>query len=712
MTVYTTLDRTDSAVDVGLEFLRNVGINWSPRPDEEEVERELAHMKLLLGERQIEELVDLPLMKDPERLLTVEVLADFLAPATFTNNNLFYLAVLRTTNLSLEHGNCDASACAYALMNIIVGRDDAGRDAGLRFGQLGCDLVDERGLDRFKAKVYVYFATFVLFRTKHLRQCRALLKRAVDAATDTGDLTYKAYGLRSLISNMMSSGEPLAEVEQEAYATLQFMRESHFGLAADSLMAKMILIRKLRGQGLEEGLFAGDRDESEFALRLGRGSARLTLAAARYHICKLQEHYFERDFSAALVAAAQARRGRLVDIALSRDCRFPLFQRSGACCFLRGEVRRAASAHSGVDRRASSTDRTMGGRVPREPCASRGPDRCRNCAAGWKGRRSDATVRERDPRGERISLRAKRSDCLRTRRGVLPGARRQCRSATAIYRTLAPATNVGEPWSKSARSTTVIPILPKDARPASRRNSSSQELDLAAVLKTSQAVSGEIVLDRLIEKLMVIAIEHAGADRGLLIFSDGDGLRIQAEAAAAQSGIQVELQDTRVSPAALCEPILRYVVRTRESVILDDAPVSSRFSDDEYIRINRVRSILCLPLIRQSRLAGALYLENRLTSHVFTPERIVVLRALASQAAISLQNARLYSDLEVAQANLQASHDRMQMLASVVENSSDFIGYKPERACRRLHKRWRTPHDRRRSRCGCFRISNQRLEAG
>ncbi len=209
-------------------------------------------------------------------------------------------------------------------------------------------------------------------------------------------------------------------------------------------------------------------------------------------------------------------------------------------------------------------------------------------------------------------------------------------------------------------------------------DSSSQELDLATVLKTSQAVSGEIVLDRLIEKLMVIAIENAGADRGLLIFSEGDELRIQAEAVVAQSGIQVGLQNTRVSPAVLCEPILRYVVRTRESVILDDVPGSGRFSDDAYVSTNRVRSILCLPLVRQSRLAGALYLENRLTSHVFTPERIAVLRALASQAAISLQNARLYSDLEVAQVNLQASLDRMQMLASVVENSSDFIGYKPE----------------------------------
>ncbi|OSI67416.1 hypothetical protein BSZ21_17670 [Bradyrhizobium canariense] len=677
MTLYTTLDRTDTAVEVGLEFLRHVGITWSPRPDEEDVQRELAQMKLLLRERQIGELVDLPLMKDPERLLTVDVLADFLAPATFTNNNLFYLAVLRTTNLSLEHGNCDASACAYALMNIIVRRSDAGPDAGLRFGLLGCELVDARGLDRFKAKVYVYFATFVLFRTKHLRQCRALLKRAVDAATDAGDLTYKAYGLRSLISNMMSSGEPLAEVEQEAYATLQFMRESRFGLAADSLVAKMILIRKLRGRGLEEGLFAGDRDETEFALRLGRGSARLTLAAARYHICKLQAHYFERDLSGAVDAAAQAREVVWSTLHYLEIVDFHFF----------GALVLAASCEGKSD---ETRRRVLASIEEHRQQIARWAEECPENHAH----------REALISAEIARLDGRDADAMRLYENAILGARKElfvqneaiaseltaefyrARGANAAARGyLQNARSCYERWGAVVKVRQIDeghPDLAEGRSAGAPTDPSSQELDLAAVLKSSQAVSGEIVLDRLIEKLMVIAIEHAGADRGLLIFSDSNELRIQAEAVAAQSGIQVGLQDTRVSPVALCEPILRYVVRTRESVILDDAPGSSRFSDDEYIRTNRVRSILCLPLIRQSRLAGALYLENRLTSHVFTPERIVVLRALASQAAISLQNARLYSDLEVAQANLQASHDRMQMLASVVENSSDFIGYKPE----------------------------------
>lgn len=678
MTLYTTLDRTDTAVEVGLEFLRHVGIAWSPRPDGDDVQRELAHMRLLLGARQIGELIDLPLMEDTERLLTVNVLADFLAPATFTNNNLFYLAVLRSTNLSLQYGNCDASACAYALMNIIVGRDDAGRDAGLRFGQLGCDLVDERRLDRFRAKVYVYFATFVLFRTKHLRQSRALLKRAVDVATDSGDLTYKAYGLRSLISNMMSSGDRLPEIEQEAYAALQFMRESRFGLAADSLVAKMILIRKLRGQGMESGLFDGDRDETEFALRLGRGSARLTLARARYHICSLQAHYFERDLSAALAAADQARKVAWATLHYLEIVDFHFFTALvlAASCAGKSEERRwqiLASIEEHRQHIAQWAKECPENHVHREALIAaeiarlggRDADAMRLYENAILGARNELFVQNE---GIASELAAE----FYFSRGANAAARSYLQNARSCY----------ERWGAVAKLRQIderYPDLGEARQVGVQTEPGSHELDLSAVLKASQAVSGEIVLDRLIEKLMVIAIEHAGADRGLLILSDDDQLRIQAEAVAAGSGIDVRLLDSRVSPAELCEPILRYVVRTHESVILDDGPGASSFSNDEYLRLNRVRSVLCLPLIRQSRLAGALYLENRLTSHAFTPERIVILRALASQAAISLQNARLYSDLEVAQTNLQASYDRMQMLASVVENSSDFIGYKPER---------------------------------
>ncbi|MDB5575791.1 MAG: multi-sensor signal transduction multi-kinase, partial [Bradyrhizobium sp.] len=195
---------------------------------------------------------------------------------------------------------------------------------------------------------------------------------------------------------------------------------------------------------------------------------------------------------------------------------------------------------------------------------------------------------------------------------------------------------------------------PVSASPTATIGAPVGQLDVGTVLKASQAVSSEIVLGELIKTLLRIAIEHAGAERGLLILFPGAEPRIAAEATTGRGQVEVTLRETvAVSPAELPETLLHTVIRTRQSVILDDASVQNPFSADEYLCQTHVRSVLCLPLVKQAKLIGALYLENNLASHVFTPTRISVLELLASQAAISLENARLYSDLQERQARIR-----------------------------------------------------------
>jgi PAS domain S-box-containing protein len=180
-----------------------------------------------------------------------------------------------------------------------------------------------------------------------------------------------------------------------------------------------------------------------------------------------------------------------------------------------------------------------------------------------------------------------------------------------------------------------------------------QQLDVASIVKATQAVSSEIVLPKLIERLMTIALENAGADRGLLILPAEDNFSIQAEAQAANDRVEVVLCQKPISGISCPESLVRYVIRTHESVILDDASTPNLFSEDDYLSARQIRSILCLPLIKQGRLTGLLYLENALTSHAFTPDRIAVLDLLAAQAAISLENTRLYSDLQQREAKVR-----------------------------------------------------------
>jgi PAS domain S-box-containing protein len=194
---------------------------------------------------------------------------------------------------------------------------------------------------------------------------------------------------------------------------------------------------------------------------------------------------------------------------------------------------------------------------------------------------------------------------------------------------------------------------PVPASPTTTIGTPTEQLDVGTVLKAAQAVSGEIVLGKLIEALMRITLEHAGAERGLLILFQGDEPWIAAEATTGRGQVEVTLRQTAASPAELPESVLHTVIRTRESVILDDASAQNPFSADEYICRKHARSVLCLPLVKQAKLIGVLYLENKLASHVFTPERISVLELLASQAAISLENARLYDDLREREARIR-----------------------------------------------------------
>ncbi len=192
----------------------------------------------------------------------------------------------------------------------------------------------------------------------------------------------------------------------------------------------------------------------------------------------------------------------------------------------------------------------------------------------------------------------------------------------------------------------------------------SAQVDVGTVVKASQAVSGEIELGKLIKTLLRIAVEHAGAERGLLILFRSNKLWLEAEATTGSGGVEFTVRKAEVTPADLPESLLHHVIQTRESVILDDAVAPTLFSADAYVQHRQPRSVLCLPLVKQAKLVGALYLENNLTPRVFTSNRIAVLEVLASQAAISLENATLYAEL------INENRDRQKAEAALLRSEA------------------------------------------
>jgi hypothetical protein len=248
-------------------------------------------------------------MSDPVSLATLDVLTKVATPASYTDANLRSLVMCRAVNLSLEHGNTDASCFGYVTLGAAVAGPRFGDyAAGFRFGRLAYDLVDQRGLQRFKARTYVMFGNLVMPWTKHVRTGRDLVRRAFDVANAVGDLTFATLSYNNLITNLLAVGDPLVDVQREAEEGLEFAEKGRFGLVVDRFAVQLGLIRTLRGLTPVFGCFNGERfDELQFERHLS-SNPMLALPECWYWIRKLQARFFAGDYVSAVEASAAAQR--------------------------------------------------------------------------------------------------------------------------------------------------------------------------------------------------------------------------------------------------------------------------------------------------------------------------------------------------------------------------------------------------------------------
>jgi PAS domain S-box-containing protein len=646
LTLYTTLDQSDRGVQVCLEYLERNGTYWSPRPTSDEVRREYDRIWSQLGSRSIEELIDLPLMSDPDFLAPLDVLTEMVTPALFTDENLLSLVICRMVNLSLEHGNSDGSCFAYVWFGMIAGPRFGNYKAGFQFGRLGYELVEQRGLKRFQARTYMSFGNLVMPWTRHIQTGRDLVRRAFDAANKIGDLTFAAYSCNNLNTNLLATGDPLGDVQREAENGLDFAQKARFGLVIDIITAQLRLIRTLRGLTPKFGSFDDVQfDELRFERHLA-SDPRLALPECWYWIRKLQARFFAGDYASAVDASLRAQRLLWTSPSFFETAEYHFY---GALC-------RAASCDSAFpDRHRQHFEALVAHHKQLEVWAENCPENFKTRAAlvsaeiaHIQGRELDAehlyeqAIRSARENGfvQNEGIANELAGRFYLGRGLETNGYAHLRNARACFALWGAGGKVRQLESRYPRL-----AAPEGHRPMATMGSSVQQLDVTSVVKASQALSGEIVLPRLIERLMTIALQNAGADRGLLILPEDDDYLIQAEAQATGDKVEVVLSQKTVTGMTCPEALLRYVIRTHESMILDDASRPNLFSEDGYLLGRQAKSILCLPLVKQGRLTGLLYLENRLTSYAFTPDRMAVLELLAAQAAISLENTRLYSDL-------------------------------------------------------------------
>jgi predicted ATPase/signal transduction histidine kinase/ActR/RegA family two-component response regulator len=646
--LYTTLDRSDRGVELCLEYLRRLGVHWSPHPTRDEVRTEYDEIWRRLGSGSVEALIDLPLLSDLDWRATLDVLAQVVTPALFTDDNLLCLVLCRMANISLEHGNSDASCFAYVWLGMIMGPHFDDYPTAFRFGQVGLELVERRGLDRFRARVYMSFGNLVNPWTKHVRTGRPLVRRAFNTANEMGDLTFAAYSCNNLITNLLASGEPLPDIQREAEAGLAFARKIRFGLVIDIITSQLRLVLTLRGltpafHSFNDAQFDEGRFEQHF-----EADPRLALPSCWYWIRKLQARFHAGDYQSAIDAELRAQRLLWTSPSFFEVAEYRFY----------AALARAAHCHaSTADQHPQHLEALAAHHRQLQIWAHHCPENFGNCTALVSA--EIARIEGRYLDAERLyeeSILLAREHGFIQNEGIAGELAARFYSArglkTIAQAYLRDARYCYLRWGADGKVRQLDELYPQLRAELSPTSSSTtigapiEHLDLMTVIKISQAVSGEIVLENLIDTLMRTALEHAGAQRGLLIVSHGGAQRLEAEATTGGNTITVRFRQATVSAAELPDSVLHYVVRTQESVILDDASAQNAFSADEYIRRNRIRSVLCLPLIKQTTLIGVLYLENNLTPHVFTPARSAVLKLIASQAAISLENAYLYTDLK------------------------------------------------------------------
>ena len=633
------------AVDNGLDCLRLLGIDIPAKPTRDQVDAEYELIWQNLGERSIDSLVDLPVMVDPVIEAAMSVLSEIRAPANNTDINLHYLATCRMVNLSIAYGITDASAHGYAGLATILGPVFNRYTDGYLFGKLACRLVEKYGFHAYKAKAYLIMEEVMLW-TRPLSRAIELARLAFQAGVETGDLTFASYSSGHIITDLLAQGVHLDEVWSESQKGLAFVRKIKFRDAADIIVGQQRFIQNMRGQTVAFSSFSDSEfDEEAFEAQLT--DDRMTSMVCYYWILKLAACFMAGDYVGAILAA---KRAEVLFWSASIHFQSVDYYYYSALAFAAAyETTRAESRAENLKVLNQSMERL---RVLAESSSETFLHKYTLVTA------EVARIENRDLEATRSYERAIRQAkengfvqdegignelagrfCLK--RGLEKLAYYYLRDARDCYRR----------WGALGKVKQLEQCYPEIAEPAPVRSPTIigtpfAHLDIETVVKASQAVSGEIVLEKLIETLMVIAVEHAGAERGLLILPDGEEHRIEAEGRTGHERVEVHLRRGPVTSSDLPESLLRYVLRTHESVILDDASAANLFSADVYVLERHPRSVLCLPLVKQATLVGALYLENNLTPYVFTPDRIAVLELLASQAAISLENARLYSHLQ------------------------------------------------------------------
>lgn len=646
-------------LSIGLDALRLLGyeIPDSPQARSAQAAQNMREVASLLTERSNRDLEELPRMTDPEKLLQLNLAVTIFGSAYLVGDfDLVSLCISLVVRTSLQHGNSEPTAFGYMMYGMLLGAGGEHRRA-YQFGQLALAIHARYPNPVIKPKIHNIFAHAINPYINHLDTNLPHYRATYECCLEGGDVLYGVWAVFYLLWTKLAKGDTLHELHSDSEGYLGFAER----VGDPTMLTSVRFIRQtaqcLRGITRAVGSLDSDGfDELAAVAQLRSAQSFIGLgwhAMLRQIVDLTLERYPEALFA---VTVAEETHGAVLG-----------FFSNMTHYFYSSLVLAAVYAEATAEKKKEYLEliERNAGRI--KVVADSGPDNYLHCyqlIAAEKARILGEPTRAAELYDASIAN-AQRGRFLHHEALALELAAKfylaQGRKRLAqVY--LTDAYYAYARWGAVAKieqlrqryPELVVTELVTRAEPVGGPFESATEsvtgevhnLDLAMVMKASQAVSEEIILSRLLEKLMRIVLQHAGAQRGYLILERGHDLVI--EASATMDGREVTLLKSVpiASVDDLSQEIVQYVQRTKEQVVLANAAKEGMFAADAYVVRRQPRSVLCMPVTHQGKLVGLLYLENNLTEGAFTPSRLEILRLLSAQVAISIENSRLYGHLE------------------------------------------------------------------
>jgi PAS domain S-box-containing protein len=679
--LHVVKSENEQAVDTALEALRPFGIVFDAHPSLAQVQEEYEEIWRILGDRPIETVADLPTMEDPAMLAAMRILAEVWPPAFFTDFNLVTLAVCRMVTTSLAHGMADASNQGLALLGWLMGPAFGRYEEGYRIARLACDLASRRNTHDASRTMDTMGLTSSW--TRPLSEAIDWWRMAYRSGVEAGDLFFACYSSSHAALQLLLRGQNLAQAKAEAEEYLRFAERISFQVGADLIRTSERTMASLMAETRALDDFNDDVfDEAELLSRV-RDRRTNRVVVYWYWTRKAMLHFLAGNYHGALKAADMVDSGPWVKIVQVQHVDYHFFSALSLAAMCNEAPRDQADAM--WTRLRSHHDQLKIWHTQTRSTVFQ----CRSTLVGAEIARLEGHDLEAMQLYEEAIAQARQSGFLNCQAITHElAARHQAYLGfkTTEHAHLEQARDCYWRWGAHAKvrqldeSFEEIRHTPEAPAPTRTMIAARDQLDLATVIRISQALSSEMVPERLMNTVMRIALEYAGAERVALIMLERHEPQVTAEAATTGDDIAVSLGTAHLSERSIPESIVRYVTRTQDVVILQDAAAQGRFQDDPAIRRRDMKSLMCLPLANQGKLVGVLHLENNLSAGIFTPDRVTILKMVASQAAVSLENMRLYRDLRQREAKIRRLFDAnilgtfiWDMAGHIVEANDSFL---------------------------------------